>query len=579
LSQQFLRRLLARRPLSVAVLALGWAAGCSTLFPSSDAPSSMAGGTTIHAIRLDSVGFLPDRAKRATVITPGGTSFEVHDANDNSTVWSGPLAGPNTDNLTGADLWLADFTPFTTPGTYYLQVPAAPGQSVPAQSSTFQIASDAFSDAVMRGMMGLHGARCGTAVKVTVNGETWSHAACHQNDAYLNYLTGENTIRPSVGGWHDAGDYGKYVTNGAFTVGMLLHAWQHFQPALMALSLPIPEHGGPIPDFLAEVKWELDWLLTTQGADGGVAHKVTALVFEGFVMPQDDLQNRFYTGVGTSATGDVVAVMAEAARVYAPFDPDAAARYLAAAQAGYAFLAANPNRIFPDLSKFKTGTYGDNDDTDERLWAAAELWETTGDPTALADVEARIGTAASVEENFDWGNVGNMGVFTYLLSKRDGRNPDTAATLQQHLLTTANNLAAVASNDGYGRSISNYWWGSNGAVARTAMNLWAANALSPDPKYLDGIVAGLDHVLGRNQYDRSQVTMVGHHPPMSPHHRLSAQDGILDPWPGLMVGGQDTAAMPDWVDNQNAYNVNEVAINWVGAFVYAGAATMPGASP
>ena len=45
-----------------------------------------------------------------------------------------------------------------------------------------------------------------------------------------------NTIKPSTKGWHDAGDYGKYVTNGAFTVGMLLDAWQHFQPTLAALT-------------------------------------------------------------------------------------------------------------------------------------------------------------------------------------------------------------------------------------------------------------------------------------------------------------------------------------------------------
>ncbi|HSY39846.1 MAG TPA: glycoside hydrolase family 9 protein [Polyangia bacterium] len=35
-----------------------------------------------------------------------------------------------------------------------------------------------------------------------------------------------------MGGWHDAGDYGKYVNNGAFSAGMLLAAWEHFQPTL-----------------------------------------------------------------------------------------------------------------------------------------------------------------------------------------------------------------------------------------------------------------------------------------------------------------------------------------------------------
>ena len=61
--------------------------------------------------------------------------------------------------------------------------------------------------------------------------------------ASLKYLTGEDKPFKSVGGWHDAGDFGKYVNNGAFAVGMLLAAWEQFTPSLATLALPIPEHG------------------------------------------------------------------------------------------------------------------------------------------------------------------------------------------------------------------------------------------------------------------------------------------------------------------------------------------------
>src|SRR5262249_16273321 len=150
-------------------------------------------------------------------------------------------------------------------------------------------------------------------------------------------LTHSDTIKPSLHGWHDAGDYGKYTTNGAFTVGMLLDAWERFSTKIQAVPLAVPEHGGPIPDFLAEGKWELDWLLTTQPGDGRAGHRVTAKTFEGFIMPDNDGSQRFYVPVGTVATADLVAVMAKAARIYMPFDADLAATYLAAAQKGYAF--------------------------------------------------------------------------------------------------------------------------------------------------------------------------------------------------------------------------------------------------
>ena len=168
----------------------------------------------------------------------------------------------------------------------------------------------------------------------------------HDADS-LQYLTGADTPFASTGGWHDAGDYGKYVNNGAFSVGMLLAAWEHFQPTLAGLSLPIPEHGksaaggsAPLPDFLWEVKWELDWLLTAQnasGGGGGLPDKLTALAFESYgTMPDADGQKRYFSGIGTAMTANFVAVMAEAARIYQDGAPADAAKYLAAAQLGYA---------------------------------------------------------------------------------------------------------------------------------------------------------------------------------------------------------------------------------------------------
>jgi endoglucanase len=572
--------------------------GCSLFFPSSDM-SMQGGGWTVHPLRVDTVGYVTGRVKLATLVLPAGktsladATAEVHAAANDALVWPCTMTGPKTDPDTGSIVYVADFTAFSDAGSFYI---AAPGlldaSGLPARSAPFQIAPDAFRDTLTRAMIGLHGQRCGTAVSITLDADTWSHAACHTRDASQKYLPPvmADVIKPSEKGWHDAGDYGKYVTNGAFTVGMLLDAWQHFRPALETLALPIPEHGGMTPDFLAEVRWELEWLLTTQRGDGAVSHKVTALAFEGFVEPEADGQARYYTDIGTSATADFVAVMAQAARLYGDYDGVFAEKCRTAALLGYQFLLANPNRIFPDESMFGTGGYGDNNDGGERLWAAAELWETTGDPAVLADVENRLWNPTSappslrlkVANNFDWGDVTNLGMFTYLLSPRTDRNPDVVSALAANAVSVADALVATAQGAAFGRAIGGYFWGSNGTVARAAMNLWVANVLSPDPKYLDAIAMQLDHLLGRNIYDRSQVTMVGYHPPIRPHHRPSAADFVSDPWPGLLVGGansQDatagTPAAMTWQDSTAYPELNEVAINWNGALVYAAAALTP----
>jgi endoglucanase len=599
---------LAHLPLALSVLP-----GCGALFPQGGggprATPSESSGWVVHAVRVNTVGYLPGREKIATIVPPAGVTIP---AGSSAAVYTmgGELArtcalvGPMIDPDSSATYYTADFTGLDAEGTYYLQISAlaAPGSDggvdSRSQSAPFAISRAAFDDALGLTMTGMYGQRCGTAVDITMAGDAWQHGACHQHDAYLDYLSKSDTADypsavttglPSLGGWHDAGDYGKYVTNGTFTVGMLLEAYEHFTAKLASLSLPIPEHGTtatggtvPMPDFLWEVKWELDWLLTTQQPSGGVPHKLTALSFETFpIPPEGDSQKRYFTGIGTSATANFVAVMAQAARIYKSYAPTDAAKYLAAAELSWSFLAANAGPATPpDNSEFGTGAYGDASDADNRAWAAAELWETTGDAGALAQFESKT-TDASVSENFDYDNVVNLGYFTYLLSKQPGRSPTVVAALTTSLKSTADALTEQAQTAAFGRDLAMYWWGSNGAVARTAMNLWVANQLTPSSAYLDTIAKAVDHLLGRNYYDRSQVTQLGYHPPVNPHHAPSAlRNG--DPWPGLLVGGANPTSSVsnpsdvDWVDNANDYDLNEIAINWNGALVYALAALASG---
>jgi endoglucanase len=364
---------------------------------------------------------------------------------------------------------------------------------------------------------------------------------------------------------------------------MMLTAFEHFEATLSTLPLPmIPEKGGTFPDFLDEVKWQLDWLLTTQGTDGSVSFKVTAKNFEQFVMPDQDGAQRYYTPVSTSATADFAAALAQASRVYRPYDGALADTYLAAARQAYAFLKAN-GLIKPDVTMFGTGNYDANSgDGDNRMWAAAELWETTGEAEFLTDFEAAPG-AVAVADNFDWDNVGNLGMFTYLLSQRTGRDQAKVDLLTASAIASANAIALRADAAAFGRGLTNYWWGSNGAVARLAMNLWVGGVLSPADagRFSDAIAMQLDHLLGRNIYDRTQVTGVGYHPPNKPHHRPSEADNVGVAWPGLMVGGAnpdaDRNVLPalTWKDNADDYDLNEVAINWNAPLIYAAAALTP----
>ena len=527
--------------------------------------TSCLAALTVNAapkIRLDTVGYLPDKPKDAT-IAEACTNFAVLRVSDHVKVLDGSCTGPLTNADTAEKLWTADFSALKTEGDYELEVPGV-GRSAP-----FRVAADVYRQPYYTVMRGMYLWRCGTAVHAVYKGETYSHEICHTNDGWLDCVGGGHVKKEALKGWHDAGDYNKYVVNAGITVGSMFRAWEDFGPQLRAVSLDLPESGGKIPDFLAEIQWEMDWLLTMQAEDGSVYDKLSAKDFCKFILPENELDERFFVSWSSAATADFVAMTAQAARHFRPFDAAYADRCLSASKKSYAFLIAHPENRDSDHHQFLTGAYTTRD-SDDRLWAAVELWETTGQADALSDAQARIRNAqARVPANFDWGDVSNLGLFTYLSSQRSGRDDALVGQVRTNLLATADGIVKTCHRHGYARPMGErYYWGGNGGVARQTLILQAAWRATSRPEYRDTALDSIHYLLGRNGFGRSFVTGVGDHPPLHPHDRRSGADKVEAPWPGYLVGGPNPEAS-DWEDNQENFRVNEIAINWNSALIYA----------
>lgn len=182
---------------------------------------------------------------------------------------------------------------------------------------------------------------------------------------------------------HDAGDYGKYTVAAAKALADLLLAYDLY-PSAFKEEIPLPETDGITPDILHECRFELDWLLKMQDLEtGGVYHKLTTLNFPALdVMPEDDLESQYFTAVSATATGAFAAIMALASRIFKPFDPEFSALSLERANKAWQWLLDHPVVPgFKNPQEVTTGEYGDSDDRDERYWAAAELFRTTGEAT------------------------------------------------------------------------------------------------------------------------------------------------------------------------------------------------------
>ena len=538
---------------------------------------------TAPPILLNQLGYLPNHAKLATVLpailSQPANSFRVRTQN-HSIAFEGRLSKPSLDAASGDTTALADFSAITAPGTYRLEI----GDTL---SDPFSIAPSVYAEALRLTMRGYTGQRCGCNVDL---GNGYRHPACHLDGAF-DPTYGHSGPVPNSGGWHDAGDYGRYIVNSGITTGTLLWAWELYPDALRNLSLDIPESGHTLPDFLAEIKWNLNWMLSLQDPnDGGVWHKQTSLHFCAFILPQDDHLPSQIIGTGstpyksTCATADFAAVMAIAARCYKPYDAAFAARCLSAARSAWSWARKFPNITFTNPPTVSTGGYGDPNCSDELLWASAELFRTTHEPqyesALLESIKPLLPNLKIATPS--WAGVASMGLWTYALAT-ESKPTAITATIQQATLTAAAQLIDRTRTSGYGNTLAlaDYHWGSNSNAGNQSLLLLIANCFQPDQPAVDAALSNLHYILGRNCFGVSWVTQLGHRPFQHPHHRPSAADNIPTPWPGLLSGGPNafggdaiadalakSPPMRMWLDDQRAYSMNEIAINWNAPLVF-----------
>jgi endoglucanase len=537
------------------------------------------------AIKVDQVGYPLDGPKIALVSSAAET-FEIKRAGDNVVVFHGKLTAAANDANTDDQVQAADFSRLRTPGTYYVDVPGV------GRSWTFTVDRNVFEHTYSMAMRAFYGQRCGTAVDMGPEFPGFTHPACHLHGEF-HASSGAKGPRDNVGGWHDAGDYGRYVVNSGISTGTLLWAWEIFSPRLKNISLKIPESGNGTPDILNEARWNLEWMLKMQDDDGGVWHKQTSEHFPGFVSPEQDTLPSLVIGTGaapyksTCATADLAAVAAIAARVYKPYDAKFAAQALDAAERAWAWAEKNPDVTFKNPQSVNTGEYGDSSCKDERVWAAAELWRTTGKPAYndfFKSNYAEFLPSLDSPPAENWRTVEAMGLWTYAFSHRKGSDVHAVEVIRNRTVAAGRAVVERTRSNPYRTSMQakDYVWGSNGVAAGYGVYLLIANQFQPNAAFVDAARDNLHYLLGRNTFSLSWVTQVGEHAFQHPHHRPSGDGKHAQPWPGLLSGGPNAgrqddvlAALPKdlppakvYADQLASYASNEIAINWQASLVF-----------
>nr|AMO13180.1 glycoside hydrolase [uncultured bacterium] len=484
------------------------------------------------------------------------------------------------DEASGDTVRVVDFSALSEPGKYFL---IADGELV-----TIKIKDKPYHELSNALVKGLYYQRCGCELKEKHAG-LFRHGPCHLGKATLVKDNGEldtGTVIECAGGWHDAGDYGRYIAPAAVAVAHMLYSWEFF-PQVYRDELNIPESGNGVPDILNECRYELEWMLKMQRQDGGLYHKVATRYFAPFIMPEDDKEELWLFRVSHCSTAAFAGSAAQASRVYRAYDAAFADRLLAAAKKAWDWMEANPVfKPFVNPPNLSSGEYGDSSCEDELFWASAELYSVTGEDRYLDAMKKRVDKVDISQ--FGWVETAGFGTLSCLFIMKDKLDKNFIAPLKDRFLKAADSFLELTKKSGYGTALAadNYIWGSILPILNNAITMICAGLLTGKEEYRNAAQNQLDYLLGLNATGYSFVTGFGERPYRYPHHRPSYADGVDDPVPGLVSGGPnkkhpdqatkmnlppDTPPAKFYLDFTPTASANEIAIYWNSPAVFVAA--------
>ncbi|MBO6622498.1 MAG: glycoside hydrolase family 9 protein [Balneola sp.] len=529
-------------------------------------------------VKVNIEGYLPSGLKSAIVTKSlsGVEFFEIVNTENNEIVYTGqiPEIEP-ADAVFGEPAYKLDFSNVSGSGTYKVLIP-----KIRLSSVEFQISNDVYNRAFQTSLESFYYQRCGTKID---NGTSWSHSACHLDDASFFDTNKEKDVS---GGWHDAGDYGKYSVNTSVSLAFILYLYDHQKYKFKDGQLNIPENGNSVPDLLDESKWALKWLLKMQSENGGVYHKVQKKKWTGEYLPQDDPDARYIYEVSSTATAGFAAVSALASRIFKEFNPKFADSLKTASERAWDFLEKKPN-IFPENGfknpeGVKGGEYGDSNDSDERLWASVELYRLTKNEkyhTYFLDNYKKL--HGPTPPPLSWKNVKEFAYFSYLNIENAYKDNEATNFITEKYKRYGAELLRRSENNNYRIVLDKdeFYWGSNSVLLGYCFSLIQIYEITQDESFKNLALEQLNYLLGRNPFGFAYLTGLGKNSIRQPYHQFSNELNSFLPVPGMVVGGPNSKNKLNGIslseypgkafeDNHKNYMVNEVAINYTAPFVF-----------
>jgi len=456
-----------------------------------------------------------------------------------------------SDPWSGNQVFEADFTGLHVPGSYRVVVRGI------GSSPVFRIAPDVYEPVYRTVMRLFYHVRNGTPVR-----RPWADPGYERAGGVPAALDGvfDSTVgsgplgrgerggdrHPVSRGWFDAGDYGQYVVNAA-VVWYAVSLGLDLAPAnLRDGDLGIPESGNGLPDVIDELEWGMDWALSMQDDDGGVYSRIASRRWDASLPARIDTP-RLVGAKTTHATAAFAAMAAIHARLIQPWRPERARKVLAAAEAAWRFATTRPawpaeGERYRNPPGIFAGEYADTSSRDGLLWAAAELFRTTGRSDYLRHLEEGFGSVPLDPTGVvSFHDQGMAAAWAIVATARPGLSPGLVKAARQAVVAGADWRIARALDHPFRAALHPgmqfVGWGNFAHSTRATLSFLQAWKLTGEARYLQWAWLSPGPQLGVNPQGLSYITGIGTRSPRHPLSKLSQYDENVEPLAGIPVNG------------------------------------------
>jgi peptidoglycan/xylan/chitin deacetylase (PgdA/CDA1 family) len=467
-------------------------------------PVTLAGLTPTAHVRVNQVGYRPGDSKIALALSGpdlSGQPFEVRPRHGDGVAFRGRIGRDRGRYGRFAHVYELDFTSLTAKGTFFLRLGDA-------DSPPFALSPDAHAGLLSKSLEFFRTQRCG--------GARPGRSACHLDDGVAKGGPADEKRVRADGGWHDAGDYIKFLITGGYATHLMLATYTRHPD-----SFP-DDDGNGLPDVLEEARVGLDWMLKLWDAPNGVLYYQVSDAGDHSTwrLPEQDKLARpvwaCEPGRGANVAGKAAASLALGAviwgdkqRSYA--DAGLASTFLKAAREIYVWGKERPQAQPSNPPEF----YGERSFEDNMALAAAALYRATGEAAYLAEARDFLRGAGS-ERGFSWAD--SHALARYELARLD---PASVADASQHFRASLEAARAHAESEPFRVGLERLHWGSAPVMAGIALQAFWYHDLTGEGRYLALGQSQWDYLLGANPWGVCFVNGAGTTWSRFPHHQIA----------------------------------------------------------